>query len=109
MSVTTIERGRFANDDERRKALLERQRKPLSAEERIASLEAALAAKSLDYDHFTQLKRMHDTLAKMLREQYAREILSGAPQHQKDLTTAVLFYLRRERRMPRLLRWILDL
>lgn len=45
MSITTIERGRFQDDDERRSALLERHRSPLSTEERITDLQAMLAAK----------------------------------------------------------------
>lgn len=46
-------------------------------------------------------------LAKFMREHYAREIAAGEAQHQKDLSTALLFYLRRERRIPRWLRWLL--
>lgn len=107
MSVTTIERGRFRDDDERRAVMLERKREPLSPEQRITDLQAALAAKEIEYAAFVEAKRELGALAAFMRENYAAEIAAGEPQHQKDLSTALLYYLQRERRIPRWLRWLI--
>lgn len=107
MPLAYIERGRFKDDDERRRVMLERERPELDPAARITDLEAQLAAKEIEYGAFAEAKRELGALAQFLRDNYAREIAAGEPQHQKDLSTALLYYLQRERRIPRWLRWLL--
>ncbi len=101
-------RGRFSDDDERRRVLLERERPPLSPAEQLADLRAQTAALRIDYEHFMALKAAQDEIALFLREHYQDEIQRKEPQHAAGVETAALFYMRRERKLPRLLRWFVD-
>lgn len=107
-------RGRFATEEERRAALLEpigsplRNRPDLTPEERIVDLEAQIVALQIHGEHFRRLKESHDEIALFLRDHYAAEIERNEPQHVAEVSTAVRFYLRRERKLPRWARWFVD-
>ena len=99
----SIEAGRkFANDDERRKVMLERARPQLNLEQRVTDLEAQIAAQAMDYNYFLSLKEAHDELERFIRENYEREIDRKEPQHQRDAVTAILHYARFERELKHL-------
>ena len=107
--VTSIQAGRkFANDDERRKVMLERARPQLDLQQRVTDLEAQLAAQTMDYNYFLSLKEAHDELARFIRENYAEEIDRKEPQHRADAVTAILHYARRERKLRPWMRWLVD-
>ena len=114
MTHPTVARGRFESEEARRAALLEpigsplRNRPPLTPEEQITDLEAQIVALQINGEHFRQLKESHDEIALFLRTHYGAEIERKEPQHMAEVSTAVRFYLRRERKLPRWARWFVD-
>jgi len=107
--MNIIEGGRrFTSDEERRAVMLERSRPELPADQRITQLEAQMAAMQVDYTTFMAQKSQLDDIARFLRDHCAEEIARKEYQHQADAAKAILFYARRERKVPQWARWIVD-